>query len=85
MPIPSLPIVQALARRVRGHQNRAARQMGVGEGVGVVVSVRAVPGGWAYHRAQRGRFGYLVPCGDVEAAAEQVDLLLKHRMFPPTW
>ncbi|MES9536206.1 hypothetical protein [Actinomadura sp. NPDC000600] len=58
---------------------------GVAEDVGVVVSVRAVPGGWAYHRAQRGRFGYLVPCGDVEAAAEQVDSLLKHRMFPSTW
>ncbi|WP_433476046.1 hypothetical protein ACQPZP_02795 [Spirillospora sp. CA-142024] len=48
--------------------------------------VRAVAGGrWAYHEAQRGRAGYLFPCGDAKAAAEQVDLLLKHRMFPSTW
>ncbi|TDD91074.1 hypothetical protein E1293_02585 [Actinomadura darangshiensis] len=59
---------------------------GVAEDVGVVVSVRAVPGGgWAYYQAQRGRFGYFFPCGDVKAAAGQVDLLLKHRMFPSTW
>ncbi|MEU5995103.1 hypothetical protein ABZ806_39520 [Spirillospora sp. NPDC047418] len=59
---------------------------GVAEDVGVLVSVRAVPGGrWAYYRAQRGRFGYLCPCGDVKAAAEQVDRLLKHMMFPSTW
>ncbi|TDC81454.1 hypothetical protein [Actinomadura sp. 7K507] len=59
---------------------------GVAEDVGVVVCVRAVPGGvWAYHDVQRGRAGYLFPCGDAKAAAEQVDLLLKHRMFPSTW
>ncbi|MEU8799329.1 hypothetical protein [Spirillospora sp. NPDC048819] len=59
---------------------------GVAEDVGVLVSVRAIPGGgWAYYQAQRGRFGYLFPCGDVKAAAEQVDLLLKHRMYPSTW
>ncbi|RFS85975.1 hypothetical protein D0T12_04870 [Actinomadura spongiicola] len=51
--------------------------------VGTVVSARAVSGGmWAYHEAQRGRFGYLSPCGDVKAAADQTDKLLKHRMFP---
>lgn len=59
---------------------------GVAEDVGVVVSVRAVAGGmWAYHDVQRGRAGYLFPCGDAKAAAEQVDLLLKHRLFPSTW
>ncbi|MGH3241538.1 MAG: hypothetical protein ACRDNL_14285 [Spirillospora sp.] len=59
---------------------------GVTEDVGVLVSVRAVPGGgWAYYQAQRGRFGYLFPCGDVKSAAEQIDLLLKHRMYPATW
>lgn len=51
--------------------------------VGVLVNVRAVPGRmWAYHEAQRGRFGYLAPCGDVKAAADQADRLLKHRMYP---
>ncbi|TDD79644.1 hypothetical protein E1293_22805 [Actinomadura darangshiensis] len=59
---------------------------GVAEDVGVVVSARAVPNGlWAYHDAKRGRAGYLAPCGDAKAAAEQVDLLLKRRMFPSTW
>ncbi|MFB4308402.1 hypothetical protein [Actinomadura sp. GTD37] len=51
--------------------------------VGIVVSARAVAGGlWAYHEAQRGRFGYLSPCGDVKAAADQTDSLLKHKMYP---
>ncbi|MEU8118166.1 hypothetical protein AB0C21_05605 [Spirillospora sp. NPDC049024] len=54
--------------------------------VGIVVSVLATPGGaWAYHDAQRGRHGYLCPCGDVKKAAAQIDLLLKHRLFPSTW
>lgn len=45
-----------------------------------------VPGGaWGYHDAERGRRGYLAPCGDAKAAAEQVEDLLKHRMFPGTW
>lgn len=57
-----------------------------GEGVGVVVSVLAVPGGaWAYHDARRGRRGHLCPCGDAKAAAEVVGGLLKHRMYPATW
>lgn len=53
--------------------------------VGVLLDVRAVPGGLAYHETERGRAGYLSPCGEVEGAVEQVDLLLKHRMFPATW
>ncbi len=59
---------------------------GVAEDVGIVVGVWAVPGGfWAYHDVRKGRSGYLCPCGDAKAAAEQIDLLLKHRMFPSTW
>lgn len=54
--------------------------------VGVVVWVRAVPGGaWGYYEAGRGRRGYLSPCGDTKHAADQVDALLKHRMYPSTW
>lgn len=59
---------------------------GASDHVGVAVSVLATSGGtWAYHEAQRGRRGYLFPCGDAKAAADQVDNLLKHRMFPGTW
>ncbi|WP_344269254.1 hypothetical protein [Actinomadura napierensis] len=55
---------------------------GVAEDVGVVVEVRAVPGnGWAYYERSR----YLFRCGDVNAAAERVGRLLRHRMFPATW
>lgn len=51
--------------------------------VGLVVSVRATPGGtWGYYDTLRGRQGYLWPCGDAESAAEQIDLILK---FPGTW
>ncbi|GAA0589675.1 hypothetical protein [Actinomadura livida] len=54
--------------------------------VRVAVSVHAVPGGgWAYYDAGRGRRGYLSPCGDTKRAADHVDALLKHRMFPSTW
>ena len=54
--------------------------------VGIVVSVLATPGRtWAYHEAQWGRRGYLCLCGDPEAAAVQIDRLLKHRLFPSTW
>ncbi|NVI89128.1 hypothetical protein [Actinomadura sp. BRA 177] len=54
--------------------------------VRVAVSVHAMPsGGWAYCEAGRGRHSYLSPCGDAKHAAEQVDALLKHRMFPSTW
>lgn len=42
-------------------------------------------GTWGYHEARRGRRGYLAPCGDAKAAAEVVDELLKHRMYPSTW
>ncbi|MFI0482581.1 hypothetical protein [Actinomadura sp. 9N215] len=59
---------------------------GVAEDVGVVVAARVYSGGiWAYHDVRRGTGGYLCPCGDAKAAAEQVDLLLKHRMYPSTW
>ncbi|TDB85144.1 hypothetical protein E1264_22155 [Actinomadura sp. KC216] len=54
--------------------------------VRVAVHVRAVPGGdWAYYEAGRGRYGYLCPCGDPKQVADQVDGLLRHRMFPSTW
>ncbi|NDU72317.1 hypothetical protein GWI34_06720 [Actinomadura sp. DSM 109109] len=54
--------------------------------VRLTVKVRAVPGQrWAYYEAGRGRRGYLSPCGDPGRAADQVDALLKHRMFPSTW
>ncbi|TDE20928.1 hypothetical protein [Actinomadura sp. 6K520] len=54
--------------------------------IGIVVSVLATPGRtWAYHEAQWGRRGYLCLCGDAEAAAAQIDRLLKHRLFPSTW
>ena len=54
--------------------------------VGLGVVALAVPGGaWGYHAAERGRRGYLAPCGDAIAAADQVDALLKPRMFPGTW
>ena len=54
--------------------------------VRVAVTVHAVPGGaWGYFQAGRGRHGYLAPCGDTKYAADQVDGLLKHRMFPSTW
>ncbi len=56
------------------------------KGVGIVVRVLAVPGrALAYHDAQRGRHGYLCPCGDSGAAAGQTDRLLKHRLFLATW
>ncbi|MFV2176226.1 hypothetical protein ACFHW2_22050 [Actinomadura sp. LOL_016] len=51
--------------------------------VRVAVGVHAVPGGaWAYHEAGGRR---LCPCDGTEGAAELVDRLLKHRMFPATW
>ncbi|MEO3828238.1 hypothetical protein [Actinomadura sp. B10D3] len=54
--------------------------------VGLGVTALAVPGGmWGYHVAERGRCGYLAPCGDAKAAADQVEALLRHRMFPGTW
>lgn len=54
--------------------------------VRLTVSVRATVGRkWAYYETGRGRHGHLSPCGDTERAADQVDALLKHRMFPSTW
>ena len=59
---------------------------GVAEDVGMVVGVRLYSGGvWGYCDVRRGRGGYLFPCGDAKAAAGQVDVFLKHRMFPSTW
>ncbi|MBB4778381.1 hypothetical protein [Actinomadura livida] len=71
-PRPTLPLLWVHAQATKG--------------VGIVVSVLATPGRtWAYHEAQWGRRGYLCLCGDPEAAAAQVDRLLKHRLFPSTW
>ncbi|SNT60241.1 hypothetical protein SAMN05443665_105627 [Actinomadura meyerae] len=59
---------------------------GFAKEIGIVVSVRATPGGtWGYYETLRGRQGYLWPCGDAKAAAEQIDAILKHQMFPSTW
>ncbi|MEU8797258.1 hypothetical protein [Spirillospora sp. NPDC048819] len=56
---------------------------GHADDVGAVVTVRALPGeAWGYFEAGDGRGGFISPCGDVKAAAEALDLLLKHRMFP---
>lgn len=59
---------------------------GFSKALGIVISVRATPGGtWGYYETPRGRQGYLWPCGDAKSAAERVDRLLKHRVFPCTW
>ncbi|QFG24626.1 hypothetical protein [Actinomadura sp. WMMB 499] len=59
---------------------------GAADDVGMLISVLAAPhGSWAYHDAQRGRDGFLFPCGDAKGVAEIVDRVLKHRMFPGTW
>lgn len=51
--------------------------------IGAVVTVRALPGGtWGYFEAGNGRDGFVRPSGDAKAAAEALDLILKHRMFP---
>jgi hypothetical protein len=51
--------------------------------IGAVVTVRPLPGGrWGYFEAGDGRDGFVRPCGDVKAAAEALDLVLKHRLFP---
>ncbi|MFB4312144.1 hypothetical protein [Actinomadura sp. GTD37] len=50
--------------------------------VGAVITVRALPGErWGYFEAGNGRDGFVRPCGDVGAAAEALDLVLKHRLF----
>lgn len=54
--------------------------------VRLTVSVQATPGQtWAYYETGRGSRFYLSSCADTERAADQVDALLKHRMFPSTW
>jgi hypothetical protein len=53
--------------------------------VRVAVTACAVAGGWGYRQAGRGWHAYLVPCGDAKHAADQIDGLLKHRMYPATW
>ncbi|MFC4053529.1 hypothetical protein ACFOY4_27900 [Actinomadura syzygii] len=56
---------------------------GAADDVGAVVTVRAVPGeAWGYFEAGNGRAGFVSPCGDVEAAATALDLILKDRLFP---
>ncbi|MEU5990628.1 hypothetical protein ABZ806_16790 [Spirillospora sp. NPDC047418] len=59
---------------------------GPNDHVRLAVTVHATPGrGWAYYEAGRGRRSYISPCSDAKHAADQVDALLKHRMFPSTW
>ena len=58
---------------------------GPNDHVGLGVIALAIRGrAWGYHDAERGRHGYLAPSGDTKAAAEQIEDLLKHRMFPDT-
>ncbi|RFS82084.1 hypothetical protein D0T12_27945 [Actinomadura spongiicola] len=57
---------------------------GVADDVGIVVDVRVCARGlWGYYDVRKA--AYLCPCGDARAAAEQIDLLLKGRMYPSTW
>ncbi len=50
------------------------------ENIGLVVTVLATPGGtWGYYEAQRGRHGYLSPCGNAAQAGMQIDRLLRDR------
>ncbi|MFB4310481.1 hypothetical protein [Actinomadura sp. GTD37] len=56
---------------------------GHADDIGAVVTVRALAGeAWGYFEAGDGREGFISPCGDVKAAAEALDLLLRHRMLP---
>lgn len=56
------------------------------EHAGMVVGVRSACGGtWGYYEAGRGRAGYLAPCGDATFAADQIDAVLRHKMFPAAW
>ncbi|TDB83619.1 hypothetical protein E1264_27630, partial [Actinomadura sp. KC216] len=56
---------------------------GAADDIGGVITVRALPGrAWGYFEAGDGRGGFVSPCGDVTAAAEALDLILKGRMLP---
>ncbi|WP_067903792.1 hypothetical protein [Actinomadura chibensis] len=58
---------------------------GAADDVGAMVTVRATPGGtWGYFEAGAGRGWFLSSCRDAEAAANRLDQLLKHRMYPNT-
>ncbi|MFB4307179.1 hypothetical protein [Actinomadura sp. GTD37] len=57
-----------------------------------LLAVALEPRGWRPVRLYRTQgfpppllWIYLAPCGDAKAAAEQVEDLLKHRMYPDTW
>ncbi|MGP4023425.1 hypothetical protein [Actinomadura sp. 3N407] len=48
-----------------------------GAGVAVTLCVLAVPGGWAFYEAPRGRGGFLCFCGgDIKHAAQVIDRFL---------
>lgn len=56
---------------------------GAADDVGAMVRVRALPGRtWGYFEAGNGHEGFIWPCEDAKAAANALDLLLKHRLFP---
>ena len=55
---------------------------GHADDIGAVVTVRALAGGaWGYFEAGDQREGFVSPCSDAKAAAEALDLLLRHRML----
>jgi hypothetical protein len=51
----------------------------------VLAAARAVRGGWAYFDAMGDPWAFIGPCRDVVGAAERVDGMLKHRMYPDTF
>ncbi|WP_433466593.1 hypothetical protein [Spirillospora sp. CA-128828] len=52
----------------------------------LTIAVQAVlGGGWGYHQARYWRHDWLAPCGDIKHATEQLDDVLKHRIFPSAW
>ncbi|MEU8799374.1 hypothetical protein [Spirillospora sp. NPDC048819] len=59
---------------------------GIERDVGLVIAVRATPRGtWGYFAVKTGRSEFLFACGDAQAAAERIDGLLKHQMYPRTF